>query len=645
MTDSRFHSLLARQLERLAEADGVDAATLPTSFLQAVNEAYLQHDEARRVFERTIDLSNRDLEERYELLEKQHKALDDSTSQLKLSHALLYDTLNSTKDAVVVLDLKGNVIIHNKQFRKMFGVPAEATPLDKHHIRSCFKARVENLDELTSVWNFNKQYPAQTSRCMIMLKDDRFVECYTIPRLRDGETIGRVWSFSDITEIKRSEQLAVHNSHHDALTGLPNRNLLTEWLKREAAREPRDLKNRKSTAVLFIGVDGFKVVNELQGVEFGDRLLCLIAQRLTNACRGSALARHGGDEFVVLAENLGDTFQITLLAEEILQQISQPFMLSSQTIHISVSIGIALFPGDGQNPETLLRKSNIAMFHAKQKGRNNFQFFADQLELMAHHRLQLRNDLRRALTNQEFRLVYQPKIDLATREIRGAEALIRWQPANGDPISPAQFIPSAEENGFIVEIGEWVIDEVGRQLAEWREQGRGCPVALNISTKHFQLGDLVGSIKQMIERYNIEPDLIEIEVTESAFIEDMPKTALALTTLRAMGVLCSIDDFGTGFSSLSYLLTLPIDILKIDKIFVDNATQSAKQQALLKTIVELAHALDIRVVAEGIEDEATGTLLHQLHCDMAQGFYFSRPLPPETFHTLLLSGGSLPHES
>lgn len=644
MTEPNRHKLLARQLERLAEDHSITADKLPHSFLDAVDEAYTQHDEARRRFERTIELSNRDLEERYELLEKQHKALDNSTTELKQSHELLSDTLNSTKDAIVVLDLKGRVIIHNKQFLKMFGIPRDR-PLDKFEIRRRFKACVDNLDELTSVWNFNKQYPEQTSRCVVMLKNERFLECFTTPRLHDNVPIGRVWSFSDITEIKRNEQLAVHNSHHDALTGLPNRNLLTEWLKREAAREPSDLKAKKSTAVLFIGVDGFKVVNELQGVEFGDRLLCLIAQRLTNACKGAALARHGGDEFVVLSEDANDTFQVTLLAEEILHQITQPFTLLGQTIHISVSIGIALFPGDGQNPETLLRKSNIAMFHAKQKGRNNFQFFADQLELMAHHRLQLRKDLRRALLNKEFKLVYQPKIDLATRRIRGAEALIRWQPAQGDPISPAQFIPSAEENGFIVEIGEWVIDEVGRQLAEWREQGQVCPVALNISTKHFQLGDLVGSIDQMLRRYQIDPGLIEIEVTESAFIEDMPKTALALTTLRTMGVLCSIDDFGTGFSSLSYLLTLPIDILKIDKIFVDNATQSAKQQALLKTIVELAHALDIRVVAEGIEDEATGVLLHQLNCDMAQGFYFSRPLPPQVFHKLLLSGGSLPHDA
>lgn len=587
------------------------------------------------------DLNKKLADERYELLEQQHQALEESKRQLEYSHALLKDTLDSTNDAVIVLDLTGRVIIHNQQFLKMFGLQLHAETLDKHDIRRSFGELIENLDELTSVWDFNKQFPDQPGYCVLKLIDDRSIECFTTPRMLGDTPIGRVWSFNDISEIKRNEQLAVHNSHHDSLTGLPNRNLLVEWLKREATRENGRSSN-KSVAVLFIGVDGFKTINDTKGIEFGDRLLCLISQRLKSLAGNSALARHGGDEFVILVDNSNDGFRVALLAEEVLQQINQPFTLLGQTVDISVSVGIALYPEDGDNPETLLRKSNIAMFHAKQKGRNNFQFFAEQLEQQAHQRLQLRSDLRRALQNSEFHLVYQPKILLSNFSINGAEALIRWQPPNGGLVSPAQFIPSAEENGFIVDIGEWVIDEVGRQLAAWRDTGVVCPVSLNISAKHFQVAGLVGSIMEMLKRHSLDSSLIEVEVTESAFIEDMTKTVKALTDLKALGVICSIDDFGTGFSSLSYLLTLPIDVLKIDKVFIDNVAQSRKQQSLVKSILELAHTLDMRVVAEGIEDLATADLLKAMNCDMAQGFYFSRPLLPDDFHRILTAGGSLP---
>jgi diguanylate cyclase (GGDEF)-like protein len=639
MNIDNLHPLIRRQLKRLAESGEISISTLPEVLLTTISEAYVRADDDRKRFEHSIRLSNRDLEERYELLEKQHQKLEESKIQLERSHALLMDTLNATNDAIVVFDRRGHVVITNEQFIELFGLEQHASSLKRTVIRQSLKMRVGNFDELTKVWNFNKQHPTESSYCLLELVNGKFVECVTNPRLFQDQVIGRVWSFNDVTAIKRNERLAIHNSNHDPLTGLPNRNLLTEWLKREVSR---DIKKQKSTAVLFIGVDGFKAINDTQGVEFGDQLLCLISQRLKNAARGASLARHGGDEFVILTENTGSTHEISQLSEDILRQLSQPFTLNDQAIHISVSIGIALFPIDGQNPESLLRKSNIAMFHAKQKGRNNFQFFAERLEQAAHRRLQLRNDLRRALQNNEFRLVYQPKIDFENRLIRGAEALIRWIPENGHPVSPADFIPAAEENGFIVEIGEWVINEVGRQMAEWRDKGTICPVSLNISTKHFRSGNLVSSMRKMLKNYDLEPSLIEVEVTESACMEDLPKTIAALSSLRDIGFKCSIDDFGTGFSSLGYLLALPIDVLKIDKVFIDNATQSRKQQALIKTIVDLAHTLELIVVAEGIEDLPTAELLRGLSCDLAQGYYFSRPLKPDDFYRIFRAGRPLP---
>lgn len=387
----------------------------------------------------------------------------------------------------------------------------------------------------------------------------------------------------------------------------------------------------------MIDLDAFKHVNDTLGVEGGDCLLKLVAERLeANLPRDALLARQNADEFLILLRAIRNSFEPTLIAEKLLTALQERFVIGQELIHLSGSIGVTLAPADGTDAESLIRKADMAMSQAKQAGKNRVKFFAQEYEAIANQRLSIRNSLRSALTNQEFFVEFQPKVRIqGEREIIGSEALLRWVRSDGSRISPLQFIPIAEEYGFINEIGEWVIASVCEQLAQWRNEG--CvlmPVAINISLHQLLQENFVDILRFNLMTRDLPTHLLEIEITESALMQEIERTTQLLGTLQELGIHVAIDDFGTGYSSFSYLKHLPVETLKIDKTFIDDMLKSPRDNALVRTLIQLAHTLGMKVVAEGVETHASLSALIELGCDQVQGFIFSKPISASELCTL-----------
>ncbi len=628
-----MHKLLVRQIKRWLPEELQEGRL--KSFLEAIDSAYSQADEDRKLLERSLELSSNELSERYTQLKQHYNELTTTKQSLEESVSLLNATLNSTRDGIVVQDENSRVLAVNNVFLEMMGIPRD--PSEQYSIeliRQHLATNVKNLDELTQIWEFNKKFPTRPSYCSLELGDNRFIECFSQPRIEYDQAVGRVWSFSDITDIKTSEQQALYHTYHDSLTRLPNR---TQFHERLSLAIQRAENSREDFGILFIGLDGFKLINDSVGIAAGDQALCDMAKRIQGELNPrNCLARYGGDEYVVLIENIGSSFKLSLLAEKIRNAIGNPYQLNGQDIQLSASIGISLWPTDGQEAESLLRKADMAMYHAKSRGRNNVQFFAKHIEALTSHRMNIRNSIKKAMEDNEFFLVYQPKIDMRTGELKGVEALIRWQKQDGSVVSPGDFIPAAEENGFIVDIGEWVVEHASRQLQEWTPVcSESFSVAINISGQHFQRGNILATIISALNKFAIRPHQLEIEITESTIMGNIEEATKTLNAFRKLGITCAIDDFGTGYSSLNYLKRLPVNTLKIDKVFIDDIRGSDRDLALAEAIITLAHHLDLTVVAEGVEDEHTADLLREKLCDVAQGYLFSRPVSAEAISILL----------
>jgi diguanylate cyclase (GGDEF)-like protein len=432
------------------------------------------------------------------------------------------------------------------------------------------------------------------------------------------------------------EQQLLFKAQYDSLTGLPNRILLQDRLK--VALEQADRINNP-VWILFIDLDRFKVVNDSMGHAVGDALLTEIGQRLQNEVRETdTVARFGGDEFiVVLAGNVGESIKLNIL-NRLMRSITLPIHINNQVLINTCSIGISVYPNDGENAETLIKNADVAMYRAKELGRNNYQFFMQCLNSKANERMQMITLLRQALEHNEFTLHYQPKVDLTTKHIVGLEALIRWNNATLGNVSPAEFIPIAEEAGLIIAIGEWVLRSACKQLAIWRKLGATQLVmSVNISTRQFNQVNLVDTIKTILIETGIKAEHLELELTESLLMNDSPQIMKTLYAIKALGIQLSIDDFGTGYSSLSYLNTLPIDTLKIDKAFVDAISLQSKEAPIVNTIIYLADSLGLKVVAEGVETSDQVHYLKAKGCDQIQGYYFSKPLPADGISQMLLT--------
>lgn len=427
----------------------------------------------------------------------------------------------------------------------------------------------------------------------------------------------------DITERKKQEEEIKHLAYHDTLTGLPNRVSFTEELG-EAITNSRD---QQELAVMFIDLDRFKVINDTYGHDQGDLLLKQVSNRLLSCVRSQdTVSRQGGDEFVLLLKDIThkETEQV---AAKIIQTLSYPFILDGNEIQSTPSIGISLYPSDAADTKTLIKYADLAMYKAKEKGKFNFQFFSQELSELTTRKLLLENDLRKALEQEQLEVWYQPQLDLKTNKIVSMEALLRWHHPQKDWISPADFIPLAEETGLILPLGEWVLNAATKQAKTWIDKGLELSVSVNLSNRQLILEDIVDTVKKSLRNNKLDPKYLCLEITESLAIMNMRDTISKLKELRDFGIDISLDDFGQGYSSLSYLNILPIKELKIDKAFIQEITIEETKKEIVNSIKNIAQKLDMRVVAEGVEDVEQFQMVRLLGLDLVQGYYLSRPIP------------------
>jgi diguanylate cyclase (GGDEF)-like protein/PAS domain S-box-containing protein len=434
----------------------------------------------------------------------------------------------------------------------------------------------------------------------------------------------------DITERKEDEARIEFLAHHDALTALPNRVLFRDRFELAAALAERA---EAKVALLFLDLDHFKSINDTLGHPAGDALLKLVAQRLRQCVRETdTISRQGGDEFLIAITNIVDPQSINQTTNKILEALSRPFVIDGRELTNTLSIGIAIWPDDGRDFDTLLKKADTALYQAKAAGRNTCRFYAEQMNVDALEHLEIRTALHRALENDEFLLHYQPQIDLASKRVTGVEALLRWNRGGKELISPARFIPAAEETGLIVPIGDWVLREACEQARRWQSQGLPeMTMAVNLSAVQFRRGDLERSVSHALSYSWLNPSLLELELTESLLIDNAEEVLATVRRLKSIGVQLSIDDFGTGYSSLAYLKRFAVDKLKIDQSFVRDIATDPDDAAIVRAIVSMAHTLKLKVIAEGVESEEIGRLLGIFHCDEVQGYYYARPMPANEF--------------
>ena len=450
----------------------------------------------------------------------------------------------------------------------------------------------------------------------------------------DGSVAGLIGTIIDITERKQAEARVLHLAHYDELTGLPNRTMFHQRVGHALAQARR---SGKELAILFIDLDHFKKINDTLGHEAGDRALKLIAERLRGCLRESdTVGRLGGDEFVVLIEELPRSESVAEVATKILAAVARPFPLDAGEYQLTASIGISTYPGDSEDMQGLMKNADISMYRAKEQGRNNYQFYSVQMNVHTLERLALESDLRHALERDEFRLHYQPKVDIRSGRVTGAEALVRWQRPARALVPPAQFIPLAEETGLIVPIGEWVLKTACLHNGGWLDQGLPrLTVAVNLSARQFAHESLLEDVARTLRDTQLDPAYLEFEITESMVMRDPEHAVKLLGGLKTMGIRLSIDDFGTGYSSLNYLKRFPLDSVKIDRAFIQDLPGNADDAAITRAIIAMAHSLRLKVIAEGVETKEQLGFLRELGCDEMQGYLFSGPLPGDEFVRLL----------
>lgn len=446
----------------------------------------------------------------------------------------------------------------------------------------------------------------------------------------DGRTTHHIGVINDVTELIRYQEQLEYQANYDSLTRLPNRNMLRERMEHAIARGVE-------LAVVFVDLDGFKNVNDSLGHSVGDRLLAVLAERLTRCARPSdTIARHGGDEFVIVLGGLVDKEALIAWMERVRAAISEPVMLDGTELYVGCSMGASLYPQDGEDVETLMKKADLAMYRAKDMGRNTYQFYQPEMNTSVGTRLNLERRLRRALRDGEFLLHYQPQVDICTGRIVGMEALVRWDDPEVGLVPPAAFIPVAEESGLIGPLSEWVLREACRQNKAWQDEGLPpARMSVNLSARQFQQRDIAKLVMSILEETGLEPQYLELELTESTIMRNAEEAVLMLNELHALGIGLAIDDFGTGYSSLSYLKRFPVDRLKIDRSFVSDIGASNDDETITSAIIALAHSLQLQVIAEGVETAAQLDFLKERACHEMQGNFFAQPMPHDGIADLL----------
>jgi diguanylate cyclase (GGDEF)-like protein/PAS domain S-box-containing protein len=553
--------------------------------------------------------------------ERAQQALRDSEARYRL-------IVETAEEGIFIIDPDGDTVFANAMMAGMLGYS-----VDEMRGRPIFDFMDEEMSSLARHGLLRRQGIREQQDIRFRRKDGG--DLWTIVAANpisesDGRCLGTLAMVTDITERKRAEDHLIYLAHHDSLTGLPNRTLFNDRLQQsliDAARRERVV------AVLFMDLDRFKTINDTLGHEVGDVLLRAVSARLKDCIRtGDTVARLGGDEFIVLLPDVSHVDDIGRVAQKILDVFDQPFSIDGREFFVTTSIGITLYPFDGKDVDGLVKNADVAMYRAKEQGRNSYQFYTAEMTAKAHENLALENALRGALDRHELVLHYQPVVDLASGEVSGMEALLRWQHPEQGLIMPQRFIPLAEESGLIVPIGEWALRTACLQAAAWQQQGYPpLRLAVNLSARQFYQRNLAEVIARVLRNSALDPAWLELELTESLLMQNAELTHATLRTLNAMGVRLSIDDFGTGYSSLGYLKRFPLDTLKIGRSFVRDVPADPDDAAIVSAIIVMAHTLEMRVIAEDVETETQREFLRSQACDAFQGYVFGPPLPPEEF--------------
>ena len=614
-----FHTL-KRQISQLLETVDINEPHLQ-EFLQSVDEAYRKYERVQQTLE---------------------NSLTESSEELVRTNEEITAVFQAIPDQLLHLDQDGRIISYK---------PGTQT----HHYLISDKLIDQNLEQVFNreiVPKFKEaiQQVVQHKPSLVfefIIVHDKRIYYYEarIMRVRSKQVIALI---RDITERKRAEEQIAYLAFHDSLTGLPNNRLFKDRLQQAIAYANR---NSSKVGVLFMDLDRFKLINDTMGHRVGDKLLQATADRLMEAVRSydsiginagqviqaqTSVARLGGDEFTILLEDINNLKDIVRVADRLTKTICKPIIIDDQEIYTSTSVGIAIYPDDGDDVDILLKHADTAMYHAKSQGRNNYQFFNATMNEASVQQFTMENALRKSIQNNELCLYYQPQINVVSGEVVGMEALIRWKHPERGFISPSTFIPLAEETGLIMEIGEWVLREACRQGAEWEQQGyRPVTLSVNLSAKQLRDEHINELIVKILFETGMNPKNLGIELTESALILDPDIAHQRLTSIKSLGVKLSLDDFGTGYSSLSYLKRFPIDTLKIDQTFIRDINNNHEDASLVKAIIAMAHGLGLDVVAEGVEHQEQLEFLGENTCDTIQGFLFSRPLPPADISKML----------
>ncbi|GEB35655.1 EAL domain-containing protein [Brevibacillus sp. FSL K6-0770] len=552
--------------------------------------------------------------------------------EVRKSEELYRLIAENTSDIISIVNAEGDFLYLSPAHKAVFD---HDVPDERFH--NLFEWIVEDDRDIMAfaiqhTYSTRKEYTVEC-RIQTSRKETIWTESKINPIVDElGNVSKLLFVTRDITDRKQSEELIHHLAYHDALTDLPNRRMYTQHLSREIMQAKRFQSN---LAVLFLDLDRFKDVNDSFGHDVGDLLLVEAANRLKACLRPTdVVARLGGDEFTVLLSQLADREEAAALANQIMEALQRPFILQDHSFNVSCSIGIALYPQDGDNADDLLKRADTALYTVKSRGKNGYDFFDPTMEAKSLERILMENELRKAIEQEQFQIYYQPKIDIATDTLTGMEALVRWVHPELGVIPPNRFIPIAEETGMIIALGEWILRQACRQNKIWHDQGYLLKVSVNLSARQIYQKDLVEMIKQILAETELAAEWLELEITESIFVK-MEEATAVLQQIRDIGIHISIDDFGTGYSSFSYIKSLPVDTIKIDASFIRDIHHNQESQAIVKAIVTIAQSLNMNVIAEGIELNDQAAALQQNGCDHGQGYLFSRPLATDDFERYL----------
>lgn len=563
-------------------------------------------------------------------------------AQAEQQMRILSCALEQASDMVLVTDIKGVIEYVNPAFEVITGYTREEVIGKKPSILRSGKMESEVYHDL---WETLLRGDSFSEVFINQRKDGSiFYEEKTISPVvgPDNNITHFVATGKDISERMRTQERLHYMAHHDTLTKLPNRTLFLDRLRQAMARARW---HNRLIAILFVDVDRFKSINEKLGHDAGDQILIQLTKRLSQSTRaGDTIARFGGDEFAILLDDIASEKDVSQLAKKLLDTLAPPFVLEGKEMIISASIGVSIFPSDGEDEDELLRNADVAMYRAKDLGRNNYQFYSNEMSARAFEQLTLENSLRHALKRQEFFLLYQPQVDLTTGEIVGVEALLRWQHPDLGIILPTEFVTLLEETGLIVPVGNWVLETACLQAVQWHQAGfKQLKLSVNLSGRQFNNPNIIKSFQEVIEESTIDPSLLELELTETMLMRNASKTISALNSLHHLGIEIAVDDFGTGYSSLNYLRRFPISTLKIDRSFIRDVADDVDDAAIATAIIVMAQSLNLRVIAEGVETDAQKSFLQEHHCHLIQGDWFSIPVDAESMTQLLSSASPRSH--